>query len=122
MNERKSKIIVLILFFSLTPKICVIWLFIHVYRVYIRARLWLGKPHFPANTCSQHSHPGSVWFLNLAVIFRVQIASLCRRLSDGVSPCCYANRAQTTTDQGGLLCLQEPVTNAEPFIFLKPKR
>ena len=82
------------------------------------------KATFPCKYLhSQHSHPGSVWFLNLAVIFRVQIASLCRRLSDGVSPCCYAsNRAQTTSDQGGLLCLQEPVTTAEPFIFLTSER
>lgn len=59
-----------------------------------------------------------MWFLNLAVIFRVQIASLCRQLSDGVSPCCYApNTAQTTTNQGGVIMSTEACHNCEALYF-----
>lgn len=54
MNENKRKPVFLI--FTHTLKICVIWLFIHVYRVCVRARLRLGKPHFPVNTCMVTIH------------------------------------------------------------------
>lgn len=50
-------------------------------------------------------------------MLRVQIASLCRRLSDGVSPHWYApNTAQTTTNQGAIMST-EACHNCKAFYF-----
>lgn len=101
------------LFFIHTPKAGDICLFVHVCQVCVWEPNWGFHCKY---LHGHHSYPRLMRFLNLAAALAVQIASLCRQLTDGV------NTAQTTTHQKDYYVYRCLSKLQKCFIFLTPER